>query len=1423
MAATNNNSVPIDIVIDFVDKANSAQKMAKSVSKSVEPLMSMFDTAAKQLEKTPEKFVGKLTYIRTALKSLEPAIESARYELVDFYNDIGLQSKAFWEASEKSERYAKQITALKSLLSDLTQSKSSFRFVGSEEELENIGNTVIDLRDKLQAVEQQYYATSSAIGMNKSTIESLRQSIRKEEADLELVQNALKTARSPKTITQYTQQQNILTESIKQHKQQLASLITENHRLGGVLTSTQNRMRNLTVGLSSAEAEQDRLSQRVEMSAEEIAEYDRRIDEVTARIEKLKTAQANLSLDPSDYVGDTFQEKISADPEEFQRYWQSYVEGAEESSAATNEVHDRLVELLHTMGLLPAEESKIGSEADSTATSARNMGESARTAGKSLDSISHAGRRTHSVIERLRGLFHKFSKDHKGLNINTKKLFKTFMQFGLGARSLYFLIRRLRTEFINAMKSMASQFPEINAQISQFAMTVKSFKGSFITMLQPIVSQVIPVLSNLLSVITQLNFRLAEFFATLTGQRVIYKAVADNVDYADSLDGVASAADKANDKLGEYDNLLVIGQENAGGGGGGAGSSAGDLGYHFEESELGISEFARKLKEAWESANFEEVGRVLAEKFNSIVSSIDTWINETFRPKGEEWAVRIGEIINGFFSGWNADKAGQTIADFFNSLVSIINNFISTTDWGQIAEKFAQMITTGLQSLDINLFSETIQNIADGLVDMVGPIIEALPDVLRALTNALLTLIPDIVAGITSVVDAVAEKMPDLVAAVVAHLPEFVGQLVAALLDLTSTGIESLGVTIDSILGVFGLDTDVTSFTSDIADALSGIAEAVAFYTHDIDADLTTIEDGFSRVFAIASTDWLASETQTGYVQTLVSRLDEIVDAQGNVLAGHEAEAEWIGSELEKLTGIEWTQLGNRIERWGELRQAILDTAAAQQKEAQLAAEKTLYEEAQANLEEYQKAYEDAATKLHDAQVAEHFFTEMHMEGMAELARKKVDEAQATYDRAAADLEHSNSVISQYLADEQAFTAGAYDAMNDSYLTFLQNTGTNSEDLIALTTETAQQYQTQMEIWYTRYQEAIAKNDEDTAAYCADMIKHYAGLLDSTDSTYAEITNTIDTSMEEVENSTEKSMSNVEDTTRDYLRDATKLYIQYEGNVDDIFKNLDTKIANSSGTQKDELLKLKQFIVDNNDTLAKDYTDTSARIEKAMGDTTDAVKAGGKGTEDVMRSYVGAFAKMEHDFGKSSSTMKTNTTTDFTAIQTTTKTLKDKLTTAFGTIKTAIGNTWGGMWNSMRGVMNQIINGVETMVNNVIRGFNTIISATRTLGSLTGRNIGFNVGYIGGISLPRLAQGAVIPPNREFLAVLGDQSSGTNIEAPLDTIKQAVAEVMASMGGANMPEKIQIVMPNGKVLAETVWDEEKKLYKQTGSYSPRFA
>jgi len=56
---------------------------------------------------------------------------------------------------------------------------------------------------------------------------------------------------------------------------------------------------------------------------------------------------------------------------------------------------------------------------------------------------------------------------------------------------------------------------------------------------------------------------------------------------------------------------------------------------------------------------------------------------------------------------------------------------------------------------------------------------------------------------------------------------------------------------------------------------------------------------------------------------------------------------------------------------------------------------------------------------------------------------------------------------------------------------------------------------------------------------------------------------------------------------------------------------------------------------------------------------------------------------------------------------------------------------------------------------------------------------------MGRVTMPGLATGAVIPPNRKFVAVLGDQTNGRNLEAPEDLIRQIVREESGG-GGATV-------------------------------------
>lgn len=107
--------------------------------------------------------------------------------------------------------------------------------------------------------------------------------------------------------------------------------------------------------------------------------------------------------------------------------------------------------------------------------------------------------------------------------------------------------------------------------------------------------------------------------------------------------------------------------------------------------------------------------------------------------------------------------------------------------------------------------------------------------------------------------------------------------------------------------------------------------------------------------------------------------------------------------------------------------------------------------------------------------------------------------------------------------------------------------------------------------------------------------------------------------------------------------------------------------------------------------------------------------------------------------------------------------------------------------DGMRAAMNGVLGAVETALNWIVDKMNGFkLDIGTPFGTKT---IGFSLPRV---SLPRLAAGAVIPPNREFLAVLGDQSSGTNIEAPLETIVTAFRQALAESGGGNRTLVLQV-------------------------------
>ena len=147
-------------------------------------------------------------------------------------------------------------------------------------------------------------------------------------------------------------------------------------------------------------------------------------------------------------------------------------------------------------------------------------------------------------------------------------------------------------------------------------------------------------------------------------------------------------------------------------------------------------------------------------------------------------------------------------------------------------------------------------------------------------------------------------------------------------------------------------------------------------------------------------------------------------------------------------------------------------------------------------------------------------------------------------------------------------------------------------------------------------------------------------------------------------------------------------------------------------------------------------------------------------------------------------------------------------------------------------LINFVVSAVEYLINTaIVNPINSLINKINN--NAIAEKLGWSIDNIGKVSIdrfvPRLATGAVIPPRQEFAAILGDQKHGTNIEAPLETIKQANREVLAEFFNKmkNWPsEVIEVVLKNitfvlqfgtgpiQKLVMEAIRLTEKEIGKQ---------
>ena len=148
-----------------------------------------------------------------------------------------------------------------------------------------------------------------------------------------------------------------------------------------------------------------------------------------------------------------------------------------------------------------------------------------------------------------------------------------------------------------------------------------------------------------------------------------------------------------------------------------------------------------------------------------------------------------------------------------------------------------------------------------------------------------------------------------------------------------------------------------------------------------------------------------------------------------------------------------------------------------------------------------------------------------------------------------------------------------------------------------------------------------------------------------------------------------------------------------------------------------------------------------------------------------------------------------------------------------GLINLDIDKMLSGLKGMVSGALNTVLTIVGSVINLIIRGLNWLIEKINSISisipswvpEIGGMSWGPNIPLINEWQIPQLAQGAVIPPNRKFLAVLGDQRSGNNYEVPDAKLRQLLREELSALGGKSEA----VLMLDRDVLGRVVYQLNK--------------
>ena len=1136
-----------------------------------------------------------------------------------------------------------------------------------------------------------------------------------------------------------------------------------------------------------------------------VKELDKQLDEIWADMERLQNKQKEMQVSGSAYI----------DPKSTDAYkntLQKYDEESQKLERINGRLYSSYNNLKKKVEEYQEKNNKLVLVMQNLQKAAARVGAVMKNIGSALKSVGSAVKSMVSAMKKAVESMFNFDKQAKCSKAGLDEVLGISLLFSGMSQAINAVGDGVKT----GIQNLAEYSNTANTAMSSLMSSMTRLKNSFATAFAPILTTVAPILVKFINLMSDAVTRIGMLIAALTGQKTFTKAIGVQEDYAASLDKTADSAKKATkevkgylspiDELNRYDD--GVNSAETIGGNKYTDPSAGDM---FEEVPItssikGIADKIRKLikKEDWEG-----LGAYIASGINKGLQKIYDVINwNNVGPKITKFCDAFTRTFNSLVDHIDWDLLGRTVGAGINTLVNTMNLLITGINWKNLGKKFAEGITGLVREVNWNnlgqllgnmfmiswkIFSGFVHNlpyadigkaVADTLNGVFSTVsFSEIGDTLATGLNGVFTtlynfavnfnwkqMVDNIAGGINTFVSKFDWKgngqkleifLNNLCTSLVGLAQktnwEEVGKGIGTFLSQIDWGkhlwqvIEAIKTTIGGLfdgLEEGGTAGKIAAFLGKafiavkIAD-ITGIGSLVKLLIGAIGKKIIGSESVAALSGSLTSVLGKAASAAAGGFTSLASSLAPLVGTAGLIAAV--ATAAIVGTE--KLAGfIETLQGGNGVltQAGGYLHDyagAMSSSNVITQKQAEdlwklIEADESagksnaeMYDSFIHKLAEYGISAEQAKAILEQygaqAGVTGTFVEDMTNKVLA--LGQGFSESAGQIDLSSLGAKEAISVLSDTLYT-LSLKGNEFSGTYQGVRSQLQDTGGSAKSA-----------QDALNMVYTALKNAGVPLDDLNVALGAEFPAATTAVTTAVDTNIVgaqeKISSSMETAKTDVENATSSMASDTKTNTESVKRD-----------TDDSFKEV-TKTSKSEWKESYGAVK---------DALEDMQRDTLEAMKNIMGYIQSY-------WESVVIDTNLTWETMSRKVDKELSNMAGSA--DIYGKQ-----MADNLVRAIGGAETSIIRSLNNIISRVNGMVGNINNSIAGIESGFTFSYNVQLPNG-------GRRFGnYHLTLPRVNTVPYLASGAVIPPRSEFLAVLGDQKKGNNLETPESLLRQIVRE-----------------------------------------------